>query len=66
MYMRIHVSCGYKSSMYESVSSFFDVSSWSLVTATVTLISIDRVVFWHGSGLEYVDCTVLLLTFVNL
>ena len=44
------------------MSSFFDVSSWSLVTAgTVTLISIDQVVFWHGGGLEYVDCTVLLL-----
>ena len=44
------------------MSSFFDVSSWSLVTeGTVTLISIDQVVFWHGRGLEYVDCTVLLL-----
>ena len=44
------------------MSSFFDVSSWSLMTAsTETLISIDRVVFCHGGGLEYVDCTVLLL-----
>ena len=41
---------------------FFDVSSWSLVTSgTVNLISIDRVVFWHGGGVEYVDYTVLLL-----
>ena len=44
------------------MSSSFNVSSWSLVTAgTVNLISIDQVVFWHGGGLEYVDCTVLLL-----
>ena len=44
------------------MSSFFDVSSWSLVTeGTITLISFDRVVFWYGGGVEYVDCTVLLL-----
>ena len=32
-----------------------------LTAGTVTLISIDPVVFWHGGGPEYVDCTVLLL-----
>ena len=44
------------------MSSFFDVSSSSRVTAvTVTLISIDEVVFWDGGELEYVEYTVLLL-----
>ena len=44
------------------MSSFSDMSAWSLVTeGTVTLISIDQVVFWYGDGLQYVDCTVLLL-----
>ena len=39
--------------MKENVSCLFYVSSWSLVTAgTVTLISIDRVLFWHDGGLE--------------
>ena len=48
--------------MYEGVRSSFDMSSWSLVTADiVTLISIDLVVIWHGDGLEYVVCTVLIL-----
>ena len=48
--------------VHVSVSSFIDVSSWSLVTAgIVNLISIDRVVFWYDGGLEYIDCTVLIL-----
>ena len=43
--------------MCRRVSSFFDVSSWSLVTAgTVTLISIDRVVLSHA-----VDYTMLIV-----
>ena len=38
VYTCIHVACGQKPSMCESVRSFLDVSSWSLVTVGIVVL----------------------------
>ena len=51
-----------RSHLYRECEEFIRcVNLVSCDEGTVTLISLDRVVFWHGGELEYVDCTVLLL-----
>ena len=56
MYTCVYVACGYKSSMCESVRSFLDVSSWSLVTVciVVLIVRLQLVCSEDMGGLKYV------------
>ena len=60
-YSFINVACG--SSMCESVRSFLDVSSWSLVTVGIVVRRV-RILLVRSDNmdeLEYVQCTILIM-----